>query len=285
MKNLLSKREYAGSLPRTRLNAVWYVDADRSYSVSKWNRQEAGCVAVRTVSGMGRMELRGGGTFMLPADSLGVFDMRQVVGYSAGKDGWQFYWFEFSTDGEIFQLPGRMTGLRVSAQEQTDMERCFQCLSRNTAYECLMAESLFRCLLAGWQIRAAETEEGGGSGRNLMELLENGRRERTGIAELAREAGMCERSFRDAVRRATGLSPKAYMLKGEMAAAMELLRTTDMTVSEIAALFNYSSPFYFSRVFRRYYGLSPKQARSGEREERCSAEGGEASGKNFLEKV
>ena len=95
----------------------------------------------------------------------------------------------------------------------------------------------------------------------MIPLLEKGRRERLSVAELAREAGMCERSFRGAVRAVTGLSPKGYMLKGEMTAAMELLRTTDMSVSEIAASLNYVNPFYFSRVFKKYYGVSPQQAK------------------------
>ena len=53
------------------------------------------------------------------------------------------------------------------------------------------------------------------------------------------------------------------MLKGEMNAAMELLLTSSMSISEISACFNYSSQFYFSRVFKKYYGVSPQQARSG----------------------
>lgn len=48
-----------------------------------------------------------------------------------------------------------------------------------------------------------------------------------------------------------------------MNAAMELLLTSSMSISEISACFNYSSQFYFSRVFKKYYGVSPQQARSG----------------------
>ena len=94
-------------------------------------------------------------------------------------------------------------------------------------------------------------------------LLERGRRERLSIPELFRMAGMCERSFRSAVLAATGLSPKAYMIQGEMEAAMELLRTTRMSISDVAASLDYTTPFYFSRVFKKFYGLSPQQVRQG----------------------
>ena len=118
-------------------------------------------------------------------------------------------------------------------------------------------------MLADWMLRAESEDAGGLLQQQIISLLERGRREKLSVAEMAREAGMCERSFRDAAHAATGLAPKAFMLKGEMNAAMELLLTSSMSISEISACFNYSSQFYFSRVFKKYYGVSPQQARSG----------------------
>lgn len=260
MRNLLSKREYENELPRLRLNAVWYVEADESYSVFKRNQKSDDYAAVRTIAGAGRMKLHSGETFRLEADSLGIFAMEQIAHYFSEKEGWQFYWFEFSAGSFQPSLCNQTANLPMSPQERIELEKCFQNLNRNADNECMIAESLFGYLLADWQIRAADTKRNIPL-RDILALLEKGRREKISISALAREAGMCERSFRNLVHEATGVSPKAYMLRGEMAAAMELLRTTGMAVSEIAALFNYSSPFYFSRVFRRYYGISPTQAR------------------------
>jgi len=81
--------------------------------------------------------------------------------------------------------------------------------------------------------------------QEILILLERGRRERLSIPELSRMAGMCERSFRSAVLAATGLSPKAYMIQGEMEAAMELLRTTRMSISDVAASLDYTTPLLF----------------------------------------
>lgn len=264
MRNLQSHREYSREVPRARLNAVWYVEADGSYSVKrKQEAQEGGYIAVRTLTGQGSMTLRGGDKHLLAPNSLGIFEMRQILNYEADEEGWQFYWFEFELEGQKPKGLNRISQIRLSAQERAELERCFMSLSRNAVYECMMAEALFSYLLADWQTRL-EDEAGAGCARQtVLSLLEKGRRERLSIAQMARSAGMCERSFRDAVHEATGLSPKAYMLKGEMAAAMELLRTTDMTISEIAACFNYASPFYFSRVFKKYYGVSPQRVRDG----------------------
>ena len=47
--------------------------------------------------------------------------------------------------------------------------------------------------------------------------------------------------------------------------AYDLIRYTDQKLSEIAASCAFSSIHYFSRVFRRYVGMSPSQVRDRDR--------------------
>lgn len=263
MRNLLAKRKYDQPLARLHLHLIWYVDADSTYDVIPQSRHEGAYIAIRTLTGLGRLELRNGSVLELASNSLAILDARQIMHYAASRNGWQFYWFVFDMTGSAPAVLNRTATISMSAQEQVELERCFQSLSRTTPSECLMAESLFTYLMADWLTRVEFADRNGLPLQDLLALLEKGRRERLSIAELAREAGMCERSFRNAVHAATGLSPKSYILRGEMAAAMELLRTTRMTVSEISACLNYASPFYFSRVFKKYYGISPQQVREG----------------------
>lgn len=254
MRDIMNSRKQRKDVPRAQLNAAWYVDADKTYDVHI-SRAAFGSsrIAVRTLAGEGHMTLADGSEFSLPANSLGVFHSSHVVRYFTVADKWEFYWFEY--DGE--SCPNRADIIPMSAQELVELERCFTHLGGESKHEYLISDSLFNYLLADWTLRAADT----GKKQAILALLERGRREKITIAQLAKEAGMCERSFRSAVTEATGLSPKAYMLKCEMAAAMELLRTTDMTISEIAACLNYSTPFYFSRTFKSHFGVSPNQVR------------------------
>lgn len=243
------------------LRAIWYVEADRSYNITRQRVDGCSWIAVRTLSGSGTVELRSGQTFHLKPGSLAILEADLVYHYYADNKGWQFYWFEFNLAETPF-LANQAAALSAGAQELRELDQCFHSLSRSGAGECRMAEALFALRMADWQQR---TDGAPQDSRSILALLEEGRRERLSIEEMARRAGMCVRSFRDAVHAATGLSPKAYLLKGDMAAAMELLRTTGMTVSEISASLNYSSPFYFSRVFRNHYGIAPSEVR----QEKC----------------
>ena len=264
MRNIVSIREEQGGMTLARLQSIWYVDADRSYLRRCVSRMEdCGYVAVRTLTGRGRLELFGGSVFFPGPGSLCFFRTEDIACYEAEDEGWEFYWFKFDMQAGELKGMNRVHEIRLSAQERGELERCFMGLSSRSQAEAVRAEALFNYLLADWQVRTAENQSGGMAAEEIVSLLEMGRRGQMSIAEMARRAGMCERSFRDAVRRATGLSPKAYMIKGEMVAAMELLRTSEMSVSEIAACFNYTDPFYFSRTFKKYYGISPQHVREG----------------------
>lgn len=61
----------------------------------------------------------------------------------------------------------------------------------------------------------------------------------------------------------TGLPPHAFILSCRLAAALKALRESERTVTEIAASLHFSSSQHLASLFRRCYGISPIQARSG----------------------
>lgn len=60
----------------------------------------------------------------------------------------------------------------------------------------------------------------------------------------------------------TGMTPMQYILSIRIANAQNLLETTSYTISEIAAIVGYDNPLYFSRLFKKQKGVSPKEYRS-----------------------
>lgn len=66
------------------------------------------------------------------------------------------------------------------------------------------------------------------------------------------------KTFRDAV----GKSPRSFLREFRMAQAASLLRSTDLTVSEVAKRVGYDNPLHFSRAFKDVEGKSPTEWRS-----------------------
>jgi AraC-like DNA-binding protein len=60
----------------------------------------------------------------------------------------------------------------------------------------------------------------------------------------------------------TGMTPLQYLLRIRLSNAMKLLETTSLQINEIAALIGYDNPLYFSRLFHKHFGISPKDYRA-----------------------
>ena len=263
VRNQLAKRELNFTVPLAYLDNAWSVEADRSYSVTrKREESEKLYVALRTLKGEGQLTLFSGEMFDVKPESLLLLNLGDIESYCAVQDGWQFYWYEFQMHN--FELPhiNELFIINTTEQEHADLERCFLNLGSANVGECIFANALFNLRLADWMVRASIVDQNRMEQKNIVALLENGRVEKLTVSEMARRAGMSERSFRDAAYSTTGLSPKAFILKTEMNAAMELLKTSTMSISEIATGLNFSSQFYFSRVFKKYFGIPPQQVRN-----------------------
>jgi len=59
------------------------------------------------------------------------------------------------------------------------------------------------------------------------------------------------------------VTPHAYLQSKRMHAAWDLLRGGNATVSQTAEQLNFGSAFYFSRAFKRFFGVAPVDVRLG----------------------
>ncbi|MEK4978319.1 AraC family transcriptional regulator [Bacillus sp. FSL K6-6540] len=72
--------------------------------------------------------------------------------------------------------------------------------------------------------------------------------------------------FFELFKRSTGLPPTQYINQFRIHRAKEDLRNTDISITEIAEKFGFSSIHYFSKLFRQLNGLSPLEYRKHQME-------------------
>jgi AraC-like DNA-binding protein len=77
------------------------------------------------------------------------------------------------------------------------------------------------------------------------------------LDDLAASLGLsCER-FRHLFKQHTRMSPHQYHLQLRIRRAQELLRTTSLSVRQIAASLRFDDVYYFSKIFKQKTGLAP----------------------------
>jgi AraC-like DNA-binding protein len=81
------------------------------------------------------------------------------------------------------------------------------------------------------------------------------------MKELVKELPMSYSKFRKLFKEVTGESPNQYHLNLRLDKARELLNTTNLNVTEVAYNLGFESVFYFSKLFKKKNGVSPKSYR------------------------
>jgi len=82
-----------------------------------------------------------------------------------------------------------------------------------------------------------------------------------GVPELAKAVSMSQMQVYRKLKALTGKTPSKFIRSVRLNKGMELVKTTNLNISEIAYDVGFSDPNYFSRVFLEEFGHSPSDTR------------------------
>ena len=81
------------------------------------------------------------------------------------------------------------------------------------------------------------------------------------LEELADMSNLSLSRFKHRFKEETGIPPAEYIVKHKIEKSKELIATTNSPIQDVAYDLGFSSPLYFSTVFRKYIGVSPTEYR------------------------
>lgn len=97
--------------------------------------------------------------------------------------------------------------------------------------------------------------------RRLGEYFAGNLHRRISPQDLASHAGYSLDYFTKLFRATFGMNPRTWILEMRMQSAAIALEEGSLNVGEVAQAFGFGDPFYFSRQFKRWSGMSPSQYR------------------------
>ena len=85
------------------------------------------------------------------------------------------------------------------------------------------------------------------------------------IENIASFCGLNRTYFGRIFKETVGKSPQQFLLSYRMAKAAELLKLTDLSISDIGNAVGYPNQLHFSRAYKNVYGVSPREWRNKKR--------------------
>lgn len=97
--------------------------------------------------------------------------------------------------------------------------------------------------------------------KSILELINENYTVNYTIPELSQKFLINENYFSQLFKKETGEAFVAYTMKLRMHYALELLQTTNLSVTKIAEMTGYPNYFYFAKIFKRTFNVSPSECR------------------------
>lgn len=95
--------------------------------------------------------------------------------------------------------------------------------------------------------------------KDMIEYINKHYSEKVTLEQIGRAGGFGETSCCRIFKKYTNKTPLGFLIDHRLQKGVELLLSTDMTVTEISNSTGFSSPSYFSEMFKKSYGCSPRE--------------------------
>jgi len=250
----------------------WYPHAQYHYRERRAGAPEH--ILIYCVEGNGWAEFGQQHIHIAPGEVLIIPAHTPHVYGAAMVDPWSIHWVHFQgSEGDyLARLPSESTRtLQVDAQSDKVVQELFHAcydvfVGGFVLTRLIYSAKLLHRLLGELFFNNSAFSVGARSSRfhsiesTLSFLRANLDRSLT-LAEIAAHAGLSESHFSRIFKEQTGHAPLDYFILLKMQHASTLLAVTPMRVCEVASAVGYADPYYFSRLFKKVIGLSPRAYR------------------------
>jgi len=246
---------------------IWKVNADARYHAHH-DKGFADSGLFFTTSGTGSMELHDRKkirTHLLGPATVFLVDSSDPCSYGFHSGtSWDFYFFHFKSGGKLAENLEFKTlyGLKYIHNLVNICEEIIDEFSRKRAGYVLKANSLLTDFLVAMMRNMSEPmSEKEREIEKIIQWMKQNTEEKLVSDRIVEMSGMGRTALFRAFKKTTGVSPGSYFMNLKLEAARHMLESSDRKIKHITEQLNFYDEYYFSRQFKRRYGMPPSEYR------------------------
>ncbi len=170
------------------------------------------------------------------------------------RDPWHYTWISFRSDHDMSAIDGRVV-MQSAGLHDIFLHIMKAKDIRNGQQEYLSARiwDITACLINEAKHPVSRTDEYVERAKSYIEV--NYMNE-IGVSDISQMLGLERTYFSSMFKRETGVSPRDYLMEYRFNRAAELLLEHNYTVARAAYAVGYTDSANFSRMFKRFFGVS-----------------------------
>lgn len=192
--------------------------------------------------------------------------------YASDKKPWSIFWVHFKGENVQYFPCGNREVIHISSiwsenRIITLFDVLFQVLEKNyTLGNFIYISQVLSLILSEIYFREKEdevTKQNRQMTAIIRYMYKNIRKNLT-LEDLSRELNLSKSYINATFKKYADRAPIDFFINLKMQEACKMLKATDFYVAEIARELGYEDPYYFSRIFKKTIGVSPKEYRAGD---------------------
>ena len=201
------------------------------------------------------VHLAAGRLYFVPSYSVVTSECRDILGH---------YFIHFRTQSPIsnlFDLIDFTHTVEADARDEALFQLVCANLPADTPQKLVLLEGAFRILFSRFLGDARLKNANISRFLDVLAYIEDNIAEPISLADLAGFANLNPNYFSSLFSKTFGVSPLEYVLNQRINKSMVMLLNRSWSVREIAYKLGFQDEFYFSRLFKKRMGISPRAFR------------------------
>lgn len=218
-----------------------------------------------TIGGTGKVTFANGRQSQLKAGDLLTLPAGKLHDYGIDGPEWQILWLHL--DRQTITLYWGVKKTLLLPELQHLFAACFEFM-HNAREKIELIYAMYAQLILGtvkreFNSKPSKTDhETIGRLTGLLKEINSQPGKKWTVKNMAARTFFSEGYFYNVFKDHIGMSPMDKVLELRMSRACEYLRNTDYRLDRIADLLGYADQFAFSKAFKRWQGISPKEYRA-----------------------